>query len=137
MEDGSIVHSLDAEEEETEGNNMAGYQAMYGLEAVCRLKEGKCNTFDLSDAPTVSAEEIEKAGDSLPELKADREKSGEEALEDTKNRTALITAGIAAVIVLIVMIFIIMMLNNRKKKKMLYDPDSDNSISTDDDDDDW
>ena len=137
LEDGSIVHSLDAEKEETEGNNMAGYQAMYGLEAVCRLKEGKCNTFDLSDAPTVSAEEIEKAGNSLPELKADQEKSGEEALEDTKNRTALITAGIAAVIVLIVMIFIIMMLNNRKKKKMLSDPDSDNSISTDDDDDDW
>lgn len=138
LEDGSIVHSLDAEVAETEGNNMAGYQALYGLEAVCRLKEGKCNTFDLSDAPTVSEEEIEKAGESLPELKADREKSGEEALRDTKNRTALITVGIAAVVVLIVIIFIIMMLNNRKKKKMISGPDADSGMSADeDDDDDW
>ncbi|MEI3176072.1 MAG: hypothetical protein V8S96_06085 [Lachnospiraceae bacterium] len=33
----------------TEGNNMAGYQALYSLEAVYRLKAGQCRVFDLSN----------------------------------------------------------------------------------------
>lgn len=31
LADGGIIHSLDSDEKETEGNNMAGYQTLYGL----------------------------------------------------------------------------------------------------------
>ena len=65
-----MIHGLDGDEEETTGNNMAGYQALYGLEAVYRYKEGQNRLFDLTDAETVSEDEIQAAGEKLPELKA-------------------------------------------------------------------
>lgn len=132
LEDGSIIHSLDGEEETT-GNNMASYQALYGLEAVCRLKEGKCLVFDLSDGPVVSAEEIEAAGAELPELRVEEEeKSQAEVQADTDNRTILITACVAGAVVLVVILFLVLVLKDRKKKKNR----TENAID-DDDDEDW
>lgn len=58
LADGGIIHSLDSDEKETEGNNMAGYQTLYGLEAVRRLWEGQTRLFEMTDAQTVSADAI-------------------------------------------------------------------------------
>ena len=148
LEDGGIVHSLDGQEEETVGNNMAGYQAVYGLEAVCRLREGKGRVFDLTDAPTVSEEEIEAAKATLPELTEEDEKTGEEVQEDTGRRMVYMTAVIAAAVVLVVVIFLILVLKDRKKKKNFSDKDggsnsgsssdgSGDSDWDDDEDDEW
>lgn len=131
LEDGSIIHSLDGEEE-TEGNAMAGYQAVYAIEAVCRLKEGTCRVFDLSDAPTVSTEEIEAAGADLPKLKEEEAaKSKAEVEEETNNRMVLITACVAGAVVLIVLLFLALVLKDRKKKKGQPEADAE------DDDEDW
>ena len=78
---------------------MAGYQAVYGLEAVCRLKEGRPGVFDLSDAPEISREEIEKAGAELPELTEEEEKTGEQVKQETGSRAVLVTAVAASGIV--------------------------------------
>ena len=140
LADGGIIHSLDGDEEETEGNNMAGYQAAYGLEAVCRLREGKTKVFDLSDAPTVTAEEIAAAGEDLPELVEEEEKTGSQVEEDTNNRMIYITAGIAAAVVVVVVVFLALALKDKKKKKQSQqgrdgqDPDSEDD---DDEDEDW
>lgn len=134
LPDGGMIHSLDGEEEETAGNNMAGYQALYALEAVCRLREGKCGVFDMSDAPEISKADIEKAGEDLSELTEETQKSGEEARADTQNRTILMTAGIAGAVVLIVIIFLILVLRDRKRKRQ---PGQEVSGMDDEDDDDW
>ena len=68
LDDGGIVHSLDGDEEETVGNNMAGYQTLYGLEAVRRLWEGQTRLFEMTDAQTVSADAIAAADAKLPAL---------------------------------------------------------------------
>ena len=68
LPEGGMIHGLDGDEEETTGNNMAGYQALYGLEAVYRYKEGQNRLFDLTDAEKVSEDEIQAAGEKLPEL---------------------------------------------------------------------
>ncbi|MDI9241281.1 hypothetical protein [Fusibacillus kribbianus] len=148
LEDGGIVHSLDGQEEETVGNNMAGYQAVYGLEAVCRLREDKGRVFDLTDASTVSEEEIEAAKASLPELTEEDEKTGEEVQEDTGRRMVYMTAVIAAAVVLVVAIFLILVLKDRTKKKNLSDKDGSSTSGSssdgsgdsdwdDDEDDEW
>ncbi len=119
LADGGVIHSLDGDDKETVGNNMAGYQAVYGLEAVYRLKTGAVKVFDLSDAATISDEEIEKAGASLPALKEKKEedRSGEEVQEDVENRGLYLTIGIATTIVLIVGGFLFFLLRDGKKKK--------------------
>lgn len=117
LADGGIIHSLDGDEEETEGNTMAGYQAIYGLEAVCRLREGKCRVFDLSDAPTVTADEVEEAAASLPELVQEEEKTGSQVQEETSNRMIYLTAGIAAAVVVVVVVFLVLALRDKKKKQ--------------------
>ena len=116
LPDGGMIHSLDGEEEETNGNNMAGYQALYALEAVCRLREGKCGVFDLSDAPEISKADVEKAGKELPERTEETKKSGEEAQADTQKRTIFMTAGIAGAVVLIVIVFLILIPEGQEKK---------------------
>lgn len=137
--DGSIIHSLDGDQEETEGNNMAGYQAVYGLEAVCRLKEGRPGVFDLSDAPEISREEIEKAGAELPELTEEEEKTGEQVKQETGSRAVLVTAVAASGIVLAVVIFLILLLRDRNKKKQKADSDggTGREENADGEDDEW
>lgn len=135
LPDGGIVHSLDGEDAETEGNTMAGYQAAYALEAVCRLKEGQCRLFDLSDAPTVSEEEIEAAGEKLPprasQDDSSQEKSEAEVAETVGSRTILITGCVAAAVVLLVILFLALAMKERRKNgPKAYD-------ETDDEDDDW
>ena len=139
LEDGSIIHSLDGDQEETEGNNMAGYQAVYGLEAVCRLKEGRPGVFDLSDAPEISREEIEKAGAELPELTEEEEKTGEQVKQETGSRAVLVTAVAASGIVLAVVIFLILLLRDRNKKKQKADSDggTGREENADGEDDEW
>lgn len=139
LEDGGIVHSLDGEEGETVGNNMAGYQAVYGLEAVCRLREGKGRVFDLTDAPTVSEEEIEEAGASLPKLSEEEEKTGEEVQKDTSRRMVYMTAAVAAAVVLVVIIFLTLILRDRKKNRPqgLDSSAAEDSDWDNDDDDEW
>ena len=134
LEDGGMIHSLDGEEEETTGNNMASYQTVYALEAVCRLREGKCKIFDMSDAPVISQEEIDKAGESLPELTEETQKTGEEAKEDTENRSIIMTACIAGAVVLVVVIFLVLALRDRKKKS---NNGPDGSDMDDEEDDEW
>ena len=134
LEDGGMIHSLDGEEEETAGNNMASYQTVYALEAVCRLREGKCKIFDMSDAPVISQEEIDKAGESLPELTEETQKTGEEAKEDTENRSIIMTACIAGAVVLVVVIFLVLALRDRKKKS---NNGPDGSDMDDEEDDEW
>ena len=139
LEDGSIIHSLDGDQEETEGNNMAGYQAVYGLEAVCRLKEGRPGVFDLSDAPEISREEIEKAGAELPELTEEEEKTGEQVKQETGSRAVLVTAVAASGIVLAVVNFLILLLRDRNKKKQKADSDggTGREENADGEDDEW
>ena len=147
QEDGSIAHSLDDDallmEEEgggTGGNNMASYQAVYALEAVCRLREGKCGLFDLSDAPTVTEEEINEAGASLPELVEEEEKTGAEVQAETSDRMVFMTAIIAAAVVLVAAVFVVLVLRDRKKKKAgkaLPGAGDGEEPSWEDDDEDW
>ncbi len=137
LADGGIIHSLDGDEEETEGNNMAGYQAAYGLEAVCRLREGKCRVFDLSDAPTVTAEEVEEAAASLPELVQEEEKTGSQVQEETSNRMIYLTAGIAAAVVVVVVVFLALALRDKKRKKQNQLGSGAPSDGEEEDEDDW
>lgn len=134
LADGGIIHSLDGDQEETTGNNMAGYQALYGLEAVYRLRENKNRVFDLTDVTSkVSDEEIEAAGQSLPELTETPEKTQEEIETDTENRVVYLTAGIAAVIVVVVILFLVLLSRDSKKKKAV----EKKAQEEDDDDDEW
>lgn len=134
LADGSIIHSLDGDVEETTGNNMAGYQALYGLEAVYRLKSGACRVFDLSDAPTVSEEDIEKAGELLPALKeAVEEKTTDEVQAATQSRGIYITIGVVAVIVILIVVFLLLIKKNTKKKQQ----DTKDMDDEDEDDDEW
>lgn len=136
LPDGGMIHGLDGDEEETTGNNMAGYQALYGLEAVYRYKEGQNRLFDLTDAETVSEDEIQAAGEKLPELKAQDQadtRSGEEVEEAVNNRTLYLTAAIAAAVVLVVVIFLAALLKDGKRKKKAAEAMDDD----DTDDDEW
>lgn len=136
LADGGVVHSLDGDEEETVGNNMAGYQTLYGLEAVRRLWEGQTRLFEMTDAQTVSAEAIAAADKKLPAL-SDTDttdtRSSEEVEADVSNRTLYLTAGIAAVIVVVVVIVLVLVLKEGKKKKAA----AQNAQIDDDDDDEW
>lgn len=136
LDDGGIVHSLDGDEEETVGNNMAGYQTLYGLEAVRRLWEGQTRLFEMTDAQTVSADAIAAADAKLPAL-SDTDttdtRSSEEVEADVSNRTLYLTAGIAGVIVVVVVIVLILVLKESKKKKAA----AQNAQVDDDDDDEW
>lgn len=138
LADGGVIHSLDGDDKETVGNNMAGYQAVYGLEAVYRLKTGAPKVFDLSDASTISEEEIEKAGASLPALKEKKEenRSGEEVQADVENRGLYLTIGIAAVIVVIVGGFLFFLLRGGKKQSGSKKQGKGFAPEDDDDDDD-
>lgn len=133
LEDGGVIHSPDEIPEETEGGNMAGYQAFYGLEAVIRLKEGKPVLFDLSDAPAISEDEIREAEEALPELVEEEVKTGQQVEQETGQREVLLTAAISAGIVLVVMIFLAFMLKDRKKKGKNQRQDS----FMDEEDEDW
>ena len=131
-----MIHGRDGDEEETTGNNMAGYQALYGLEAVYRYKEGQNRLFDLTDAETVSEDEIQAAGEKLPELKAQDQadtRSGEEVEEAINNRALYLTAAVAAAVVLVVVIFLAALLKDGKRKKKAADVMDDD----DTDDDEW
>ena len=136
LADGGIIHSLDSDEKETEGNNMAGYQTLYGLEAVRRLWEGQTRLFEMTDAQTVSADAIAAADKKLPAL-SDTDttdtRSSEEVEADVSNRTLYLTAGIAVVIVVVVVIFLVLILKESKKKKA----SAQNAQLDDDDDDEW
>ena len=136
LADGGIIHSLDSDEKETEGNNMAGYQTLYGLEAVRRLWEGQTRLFEMTDAQTVSADAIAAADKKLPAL-SDTDttdtRSSEEVEADVSNRTLYLTAGIAVVIVVVVVIFLVLVLKESKKKKA----SAQNAQLDDDDDDEW
>lgn len=136
LDDGGIVHSLDGDEEETVGNNMAGYQTLYGLEAVRRLWEGQTRLFEMTDAQTVSVDAIAAADKKLPAL-SDTDttdtRSSEEVEADVSNRTLYLTAGIAGVIVVVVVIILILVLKESKKKKAA----AQNAQVDDDDDDEW
>lgn len=59
LADGSVVHSLDGMEPETEGNNLSSYQVFYALEAGCRQLQGENPLFDLSDVTAEAKEETE------------------------------------------------------------------------------
>ena len=137
LDDGGIVHSLDGDEEETVGNNMAGYQTLYGLEAVRRLWEGQTRLFEMTDAQTVSADAIAAADAKLPAL-SDTDttdtRSSEEVEADVSNRTLYLTAGIAGVIVVVVVIVLILVLKESKKKKAAA---QNAQVEDDDDDDEW
>lgn len=135
LPNGGIKHSLDGDEQETEGNNMAGYQTLYGLEAVRRLWEGQPRLFEMSDTQPVSAEAIAAAGEKLPELSEQSDadtRSSEEVEADVSNRTLYLTAGIAGVIVVVVIVILILVLKEGKKKKAATKNEAD-----DDDDDEW
>ena len=138
LADGGVIHSLDGDDKETVGNNMAGYQAVYGLEAVYRLKTGAPKVFDLSDASTISEEEIEKAGASLPALKekTEEDRSGEEVQADVENRGLYLTIGIAAAIVLIVGGFLFFLLRGGKEQNGSKKREKGAAPVDDDDDDD-
>ena len=139
LADGSIVHANSGEYAETEGNNMAGYQALYGLEALYRLKTGGSRIFDMKDdvAFSVDQTQIDAAAEKLPEqTEPETQKSGEQAEADSGNRAVLLTVCIAAAVVVLVLLFLFFLLKDKKKGKkknggpaMLEDDD--------DDDDDW
>ena len=133
LEDGGIRHSLD-DADGMDGGNMAGYQAAYSLEAVYRLKAGQCGVFDLSDAPEVTEEEIQAAGEALPELTED----GDDASGD--GFSPVLIAGCAAgAVVLAAAVFLALVLREKKKKKTVSETKEPEKPYDDDDDedDDW
>ena len=119
LADGSFIHSLDGVEAETEGNGMAGYQALYALEGYVRMKNGENPLFDLRDAPEFSEEEIERGKSSLskPENSAE-EKDRETVQKDTENRGRIlqIAAGAAAVVLIGVLTAAAVKAGKKKKK---------------------
>lgn len=136
LPDGGIIHGLDGDAEETTGNNMAGYQALYGLEAAYRYKKDEPRLFDLTDASTVTEDEINAAGEKLSKLKdKDPEDTrSEEEIEDAvNNRSVYLTAAIAAAVVVVVVIFLIALLRDGKRKKKAIGADSTDSDDVDDD----
>ena len=133
LEDGGIRHSLD-DADGMDGGNMAGYQAAYSLEAVYRLKAGQCGVFDLSDAPEVTEEEIQAAGEALPELTED----GDDASGD--GFSPVLIAGCAAgAVVLAAAVFLALVLREKKKKTTVSETKEPEKPYDDDDDedDDW
>ena len=138
LEDGGVIHSLDAEDPETAGSEMSAYQALYALEAVRRLKAQEEGVFSISAPPSVSEDTIVKAAEELPEIKVVTEKDVEEAQTDSANRQILLTAVIAAAVVVAVILFILLVLYGRKKNRN-YRPDGDPgpAETEDDDDEDW
>ena len=119
LADGSFIHSLDGVEAETEGNGMAGYQALYALEGYVRMKNGENPLFDLRDAPEFSEEEIERGKSSLskPENSAE-EKDRETVQKDTENRGRIlqIAAGAAAVVLIGVLTAAAVKAGKKRKK---------------------
>lgn len=119
LPDGGFIHSLDAEEPEEEANNLSCYQVLYGLEACCRMLEGQNRLFDLRDAPVISREEIEKAGEQLPELTEEPEKSVEQTKQAAGQRSRLVRVlAIAAVVVVAAALTAAALAGRKKKKKM-------------------
>ena len=127
LEDGSFIHSLDASEPETEGNNVSVYQAFYAIEAGCRQIEGKSFLFDLTDAETVSQEEIDKAGEALSDLKETAEDNG----EGSKNLLTIVLVG-AVIVVLVVVVLLFVLFRDKKKTK-----NGETFAPDEDDDDEW
>ncbi len=117
LENGSVIHSLDGVEKEEDGNSMSGYQAVYALEACIRQMEGRNRLFDLTDAKTISQERVEEAGGGLPELKEETEKDKEEAMQDTQNRSVVLTVVIVGIVALIAVVFVVSIAKKRKNTK--------------------
>lgn len=123
LEDGSFVHSLDAREE-TEGNNVSTYQALYAFEAVCRQLEGKNSLFDLTDAKTVSQEEINEAADQLPEL--EKEENSESDTDNGMSRLTMVALAAGVIVLVAVVLILIFFKENKKiKNEEQFAPDDD------------
>lgn len=120
LKDGSFIHSLDGVEKETEGNYVSTYQILYALEAVSRQAEGKNHLFDLTDADTISQEQIDAAKEQLPKLSYENEKKDDADIEEEAHdgvSRVVIASVAAAVIVITVVIFASMILREKKKGK--------------------
>ena len=75
--------------------------------------------FDLRDAPVISREEIEKAGEQLPELTEEPEKSVEQTKQAAGQRSRLVRVlAIAAVVVVAAALTAAALAGRKKKKKM-------------------
>ncbi|MDO4621408.1 MAG: terpene cyclase/mutase family protein [Eubacteriales bacterium] len=124
LENGGFVHSLDKEQADTTGNAMATYQALYHMEGYCRLAEGRERLFHITDAKTVSDDEISKAGETLGERKMaetavvgvdnDSESSGENAAEAGSGNKIRIIAIAAAVVLLVLALAAWLLLREKK-----------------------
>ena len=125
MENGSVIHSLDGVEKEEDGNSMSGYQAVYALEACIRQMEGKNHLFDLTDAQPISKEKIKEAGGGLPELKEETEKDKEEAIQDTQNRSLVLTSVLVGIIALIIVVLVISLVKKNAKRQKTSKEDED------------
>lgn len=128
LEDGSFIHSLDGKEPETVGNHVSTYQMLYALEAGCRQLEGKNRLFDLMDAGAVTQEEIEKAGESLPELPLE-ETELQNAESESKSLTMILIIAAGVVLLVVAAAFILLRDKKHGKNQELFAPD--------DEDDEW
>lgn len=140
LADGSIVHTDSGEYAETEGNNMASYQALYALEALYRLKTGGSRIFDMKNdvAYSVDQAQIDAAAEKLPEqTEPETEKSGEQAEADSGNRAVLLTVCIAAAVVILAVLFLFFLLKDKKKGTKKKGSGSAELENDDDEDDDW
>lgn len=117
LPDGSFIHSLDAEEPETEGNEIASYQTLYALEGYRRILTGKPALFDLTDAPEISKKEIEKAAADLGELADEQnEKDVDTVRTDIASRSYILS--ILLVVTVAGVVLYLAVLHGKKKKQV-------------------
>ena len=124
QEDGGVLHSLD-DAGQPDASGMSAYQALYGLEACCRLQEGKNRIFDLTDAPEISQEEIDQAGEAIGEAEETQEKDLDEVKADTENRSVLLVGAISFAIVAVVLLLLLILFREKKKSRGKQGPEED------------
>lgn len=107
LDDGGIIHSPDSTPVETEGNNMAGYQAFYALEAVKRYYSGENRLFDLTDTKSLTQEDILSA----EPLRTD----GDDARDAEYPVYKIAIVAAAAVIVIVILLAVVLLHENKNR----------------------
>ena len=87
--------------------------------------KGRINLFDLTDAQPISKEKIKEAGGGLPELKEETEKDKEEAIQDTQNRSLVLTSVLVGIIALIIVVLVISLVKKNAKGQKTSKEDED------------
>ncbi len=116
QEDGGFIHSLDAEEEQESGA-MAGYQTVYALESYRRFLADEPALFDLTDAETVSPEEIEAEKEKLPEYTGQPEdRNAEQIQQETEQRSSWILVLCVIIGAAVVTLLAVSVVHGKRKK---------------------